>query len=247
MTKPIRLGVNVDHVATLRNARGGVHPDPAFAAKIATDAGADGITFHLREDRRHIVDGDLAQIRAATNLPLNLEMAATDEMLGKALDFNPQTVTLVPEKREERTTEGGLDVAGERDKLAPIVKKLQDKGIKVSVFIEAKKDQLEVAKELQVEALEFHTGRYADFLAEEKSKQSAEELIRIQEMALYAEALGIEALAGHGLNYVSATNVARIPQIMELNIGHFLISEAVYAGLGDVVSRMRGLLNEVRQ
>ena len=246
MTKPIRLGVNVDHVATLRNARGGVHPDPGFAAKIATGAGADGITFHLREDRRHIVDGDLPQIRAATNLPLNMEMAATEEMLGKALDFKPETVTLVPEKREERTTEGGLDVASERDKLAPIVIKLQDKGIKVSVFIEAKKNQLEAAKQLQVEALELHTGRYAEFLAEENSNQAAEELARIEEMALYAETLGIEAFAGHGLNYVSATSIARIPQITELNIGHFLISEAVYVGLGNAVSRMHGLINEVR-
>lgn len=246
MTKRIRLGVNIDHVATIRNARGGGHPDPSFAAQIATEAGADGITFHLREDRRHITDSDLAEIRARTTLPLNMEMAATEEMLEKALNFKPETVTLVPEKREERTTEGGLNVAGEFEKLAPFVEKLQDNGTKVSVFIEAEKQQLDAAKALNVEALELHAGRYAELLAEEKINQSAEVLIALQEMAEYAESLGIEALAGHGLNYISAANVARIPQITELNIGHFLIGEAIYVGLSETILRMRKILDEVR-
>lgn len=246
MTERIRLGVNIDHVATIRNARGGEHPDPSFAARVATNAGADGITFHLREDRRHITDSDLARIRARTTLPLNMEMAATEEMLGKALHFKPETVTLVPEKREERTTEGGLNVAGERDKLASFVSKLQDNGTKVSVFIEAEKSQLEAAKALKVDALELHTGRYAELLEEEKDRQSAEELTAIQKMAEYAVSLGIEALAGHGLNYSSAANVARIPHITELNIGHFLIGEAIYVGLDDTIRRMRNVLDEVR-
>ena len=246
MTKPIRLGVNIDHVATIRNARGGVHPDPGLAAKIASQAGADGITFHLREDRRHITDSDLSQIRHATDLPLNMEMAVTEEMVGKALEFKPETVTLVPEKREERTTEGGLDVEGEFENLRIFIKNIQKRGIRVSVFIEADSTQVDAAKGLGVEALELHTGRYADLLGNGKNNDSALELKRIKQMAEYSKSIGIEPLAGHGLNYVSAVNVARIPQITELNIGHFLIGEAIYFGLNGTIGKMRTILNEVR-
>lgn len=238
----LRLGVNIDHVATIRNARGGEHPDPVRAAEIVAAVGGDGITAHLREDRRHIRDDDLARIQAATDLPLNLEMAATDEMVEIALRHNPHAACIVPEKREERTTEGGLDAAGQHNHLAPIVARLNDAGIRVSLFIEPDPRQIEAAMRLRAPVVEFHTGRYAHVEGEER----AIELRRLADAAALAWKNGIEPHAGHGLTYENVVPVAAIPQLAELNIGHYLIGEAIFTGLEDAVRRMRALMDEAR-
>lgn len=238
----LRLGVNIDHVATIRNARGGDHPDPVRAAEIVAAVGGDGITAHLREDRRHIRDDDLARIQAATDLPLNLEMAATDEMVAIALRHNPHAACIVPEKREERTTEGGLDAAGQHNHLAPIVARLNDAGIRVSLFIEPDPRQIEAAMRLRAPVVEFHTGRYAHVEGDER----AAELRRLADAAALAWKNGIEPHAGHGLTYENVVPVAAIPQLAELNIGHYLIGEAIFTGLEDAVRRMRALMDEAR-
>jgi pyridoxine 5-phosphate synthase len=239
---PPRLGVNIDHVATIRNARGGDHPDPARAAQIVARAGGDGITVHLREDRRHIRDADLARIQEVTGLPLNLEMAATEEMLEIALAHRPHAACIVPEKREERTTEGGLDAAGLHNQLAPIVGALRDAGIRVSLFIAAEMRQLDAALKLGAPVVEFHTGEYAHATGEAR----ATELARIAEMAALAEKNGIEPHAGHGLTFDNVVPIAAIPQLAELNIGHYLIGEAIFTGLEESISRMRQLIDEAR-
>jgi len=238
----LRLGVNIDHVATIRNARGGEHPDPVRAAEIVAAVGGDGITAHLREDRRHIRDADLARIQAATDLPLNLEMAATEEMLAIALRHAPHAACIVPEKREERTTEGGLDAAGQHNHLAPIVARLSDAGIRVSLFIEPDARQIEAAMRLKAPVVEFHTGRYAHAEGEAR----AAELRRLADAAALASKNGIEPHAGHGLTYDNVIPVAAIPQLAELNIGHYLIGEAIFTGLEDAVRRMRALMDEAR-
>ena len=242
MTRPLRLGVNIDHVATIRNARGGDHPDPVRAAEIVAACGGDGITAHLREDRRHIRDEDLRRIQAATDLPLNLEMAATEEMLTIALAHRPHAACIVPEKREEVTTEGGLDAAGQHNRLQPIVSRLADAGIRVSLFIEASERQLEAALRLGAPVVEFHTGEYAHATGE----QVAVELKRVADMAALAAKNGIEPHAGHGLTYANVQPIAAIPQIMELNIGHYLIGEAIFVGLEASVRRMRKLMDAAR-
>lgn len=238
----LRLGVNIDHVATIRNARGGDHPDPVRAAEIVAAVGGDGITAHLREDRRHIRDEDLARIQAATSLPLNLEMAATDEMLEIALRHKPHAACIVPERREERTTEGGLDAAGQHNRLAPIVARLSDAGIRVSLFIAPEPRQIEAAMKLGAPVVELHTGEYAH--AEGDAR--AVELRRIADMAALAARNGIEPHAGHGLTYENVQPIAAIPQLAELNIGHYLIGEAIFVGLDTAVRRMRDLMDEAR-
>ena len=242
MSGRLRLGVNIDHVATIRNARGGGHPDPVRAAHIAADAGADGITAHLREDRRHITDDDIDRLMAEIALPLNLEMAATEEMLAIALAHQPHAACLVPERREERTTEGGLDAAGQFEQLRPYVDRLTDAGIRVSLFIEPTERQLEAALRLRAPVIEFHTGRYAHVAGEER----ATELKRIADCAALAVKNGIEPHAGHGLTFDNVIPVAAIPQIAELNIGHFLIGEAIFTGLDASVRRMRELMDGAR-
>lgn len=238
----LRLGVNIDHVATIRNARGGDHPDPVRAAEIVAAVGGDGITAHLREDRRHIRDADIARIQAATQLPLNFEMAATDEMLDFALRHKPHAACIVPEKREERTTEGGLDAAGLHNHLAPIVGRLSDAGIRVSLFIEPDPRQIEAAMRLNAPVVEFHTGRYAHLTGEDR----AAELRRLEDAAALAWKNGIEPHAGHGLTYDNVIPIAAIPQLAELNIGHYLIGEAIFTGLDVAVQRMRSLMDEAR-
>ena len=238
----LRLGVNIDHVATIRNARGGDHPDPVRAAQIVAACGGDGITAHLREDRRHLRDEDLARIQAATNLPLNLEMAATDEMLEIALRHMPHAACIVPERREERTTEGGLDAAGQHNRIYPIVQKLADAGIRVSLFIAPEVRQLDAAIRLGAHVVEFHTGEYAHAEGEAR----AVELKRIADMAALAARNGIEPHAGHGLTYDNVQAVAAIPQLAELNIGHYLIGEAVFVGLENAVVKMRELMDAAR-
>ncbi|MEO0982323.1 MAG: pyridoxine 5'-phosphate synthase [Pseudomonadota bacterium] len=246
MAGRIRLGVNIDHVATIRNARGGAHPDPARAAEIATAAGADGITFHLREDRRHILDPDLSAIREATHLPINMEMAATEEMHVIAMDFRPQTAMFVPEKREERTTEGGLNAAREHNHLAPLIRDLQERGSRVSLFIEPDPVQLHAARSLGADIVEFHTGRYVELRQAGDDDLAKVELRRIAEGAAEAVALGVEPQAGHGLTFDTVQPVAAIPEIAELNIGHFLMGEAIFIGLDAAVRRMRELMDEAR-
>jgi len=246
MSDRLRLGVNIDHVATIRNARGGDHPDPVRAAEIVASVGGDGITAHLREDRRHIRDEDLARIQAATDLPLNLEMAATVEMLAIALRHKPHAACIVPEKREERTTEGGLDAAGLHNSLVPIVDKLNEAGIRVSLFIEADERQLDAALRLSAPVVEFHTGEYAHAILDGDSERTAKELRRITDMAALAAKNGIEPHAGHGLTYENVQPIAAIPQIAELNIGHYLIGEAIFAGLEPAIRRMRDLMDEAR-
>jgi pyridoxine 5-phosphate synthase len=238
----LRLGVNIDHVATIRNARGGRHPDPVRAAKMAAAAGADGITAHLREDRRHISDGDIDRLMAEISLPLNLEMAATEEMLAIALRHKPHAACIVPERREERTTEGGLDAAGQHNHLKPMIAKLSDAGIRVSLFIEASEKQLDAAKLLGAPVVELHTGRYC----ETEGAEQAAELDRIRKAAAHADKLGLECHAGHGLNFETVAPVAAIPTIVELNIGHFLIGEAIFGGLDGAIRRMRALMNDAR-
>jgi pyridoxine 5-phosphate synthase len=242
VTGKLRLGVNIDHVATIRNARGGDHPDPVRAAILAAQAGADGITAHLREDRRHITDEDIDRLIAGIRLPLNLEMAATEEMLEIALRHKPHAACIVPERREERTTEGGLDAAGQHDHLAYYVERLGSANIRASLFIEPSVEQVAAAVRLRAPVVEFHTGRYAHAEGDDR----AVELKRIADCAALAVKNGIEPHAGHGLTFDNVIPVAAIPQIAELNIGHFLIGEAIFTGLDIAVSRMRGLMDEAR-
>jgi pyridoxine 5-phosphate synthase len=242
VTSHLRLGVNIDHVATIRNARGGDHPDPVRAAEIVAACGGDGITVHLREDRRHIRDEDLARIQAASALPINLEMAATDEMLAIALRHKPHAACIVPERREERTTEGGLDAAGQHNRIAPIVGRLLDAGIRVSLFIGADERQIEAALRLSAPVVELHTGDYAHAVGEAR----AIELKRLADMAALAAKNGIEPHAGHGLTYENVQPVAAIPQLRELNIGHYLVGEAIFVGLEASVRRMRALMDDAR-
>jgi pyridoxine 5-phosphate synthase len=238
----LRLGLNIDHVATIRNARGGDHPDPVRAAILCANAGADGITAHLREDRRHITDGDIDRLMAEIDLPLNLEMAATDEMLDIALRHRPHAACIVPEKREERTTEGGLDAAGQHNHLAYYVDRLRGANIRVSLFIEPDERQLEAALRLGAPVVEFHTGRYAHLDGEER----AEELKRIADCAALAAKNGIEPHAGHGLTFDNVAAAAAIPQLAELNIGHYLVGEAIFTGIEASVRRMRELMDAAR-
>ena len=244
--KPQRLGVNVDHVATIRNARGGRHPDPVRAAKLAIAAGADGITAHLREDRRHIRDDDIARLKAEIDRPLNFEMAATEEMVAIALKTQPHAVCLVPEKRTERTTEGGLDAAALRAPLAPAVHALKHAGIRVSLFIAAAASQIEAAAELGAPVVELHTGAWCDALAENRAREAAAEWELLRAGALLAKSLGLEVHAGHGLDYASAEIISALPQVVELNIGHFLVGEAVFEGLADTVTFMRAAMERGR-
>jgi pyridoxine 5-phosphate synthase len=243
----LRLGVNIDHVATIRNARGGRHPDPVRAAKLAAQAGADGITAHLREDRRHISDDDIARLSHEIDRPLNLEMAATDEMLAVALRHKPHAACLVPEKREERTTEGGLDVARFRDQLQPYVTRLGEAGIRVSIFIEPTPAALDVAKALGTPVVELHTGSYCEaYLEDAHGPRVKHELRRLAAAAEHAEAIGLECHAGHGLTFDTVAPVAAIATIVELNIGHFLVGEAIFGGLDSSIRRMRALMDKAR-
>jgi pyridoxine 5-phosphate synthase len=242
----LRLGVNIDHVATVRNARGGAYPDPLRAAKLAEAAGADGITAHLREDRRHITDRDIEALMAGLSLPLNFEMAATPEMQAIALRHRPHAVCIVPEKREERTTEGGLEVAREENHLAHFIAPLRDAGCRVSIFIAADRRQIEAAHRIGAPVIELHTGAYCDAEAEGDAAARDAELARLTDMAAFAADLGLEVHAGHGLTFDSVKPVAAIPQVMELNIGHFLIGEAIFTGLEPAIHRMRALMDEAR-
>jgi pyridoxine 5-phosphate synthase len=242
----LRLGVNIDHVATIRNARGGRHPDPVHAAQIAIAAGADGITAHLREDRRHIRDDDIARLKAGIAKPLNLEMAATEEMVGIAVKTAPHAACLVPERREERTTEGGLDVAGQHDALAPAVAKLRDAGIRVSLFIAAEPRQIQAAVAIGAPVIEIHTGAWCDAVADNRASAAQAEWQRIRHGAQLARRLGLEVHAGHGLDFETAQAIAALPEIVELNIGHFLIGEAVSSGLADAVRAMRAAMDRGR-
>lgn len=243
---PLRLGVNIDHVATLRNARGARHPDPLRAAQMAIDAGADGITAHMREDRRHIVDADIARLAHEIARPLNLEMAATDDMVAIALRTAPHAVCLVPENRAERTTEGGLDAAGGADRLAVPVQLMRDSGIRVSLFVEPDRRQLDAARELGAAVVELHTGRYCDLVEAGDTDAAAAELARLTEAAAYGDEIGLEVHAGHGIAFDTVAAIARIPQIVELNIGHFLVGEAVFVGLSTVIGEMRARMDAAR-
>ena len=242
----LRLGVNIDHVATIRNARGGEHPSPLRAAEIAAHAGADGITAHLREDRRHIRDEDIDALMAKIKLPLNLEMAATDEMVEIALRHKPNACCIVPERREERTTEGGIDAAGQHDRLAPFVRALGNAGIRVSLFIEADTRQFEAAKSLDAPVVELHTGAYAEAGFAGHADHQKQILERLKTGTIAAAKLGLEVHAGHGLTYDNVRPVAAIPEIAELNIGHFLIGEAIFTGLEPAIRKMRSLMDEAR-
>ncbi|CAA7623620.1 pyridoxine 5'-phosphate synthase [Candidatus Terasakiella magnetica] len=243
MTGRLRLGVNIDHVATIRNARGGLLPDPVRAAHMAAAAGADGITAHLREDRRHISDRDIERLANEISLPLNFEMAATEEMVAIALRHRPHAACVVPEKREERTTEGGLDVVGQFNSLRPLVARLLDAGIRVSMFIEADPRQLDASKALGAPVVELHTGAYCDAEGAARDREFA----RIAAAAAHAEAIGLECHAGHGLSYDTVKPVAAISSIMELNIGHFLVGEAIFVGLEASIRHMRRLMDEARR
>lgn len=247
MANPIRLGVNIDHVATVRNSRGGLLPDPVRAAKLAITAGADGITAHLREDRRHIRDDDIARLKAEIDKPLNFEMAATREMLGIALKTRPHACCLVPEKRSERTTEGGLDAASQQTALKPVVHALKHAGIRVSLFIAAQPSQFEAAAELGADIVEIHTGAWCDALSEGHTAHAEAEWKSIVAGAAFASGLGLEVHAGHGLDYASAEEISGLPQIVELNIGHFLIGEAIFEGLPETVSFMRAAMARGRK
>lgn len=242
----LRLGVNIDHVATVRNARGSAYPDPIRAAGLAEAAGADGITAHLREDRRHISDADIDGLMAALSVPLNLEMAATEEMQRIALRHCPHAVCIVPEKREELTTEGGLDVAGQEARLARFVAPLGDAGCRVSMFIGADEAQVAASARIGAAVVELHTGAYCDFHYEGRIDARDAELRRLRDMAAYAHSLGLEVHAGHGLTYDTVKPVAAFAQVMELNIGHFLIGEAIFRGLGPAIGEMRRLMEEAR-
>jgi pyridoxine 5-phosphate synthase len=242
MINPLRLGVNIDHVATIRNARGGPHPDPVRAAHMAAQAGADGITVHLREDRRHITDDDLVRLANAVTLPINLEMAATDEMLDIALRAKPHAACIVPERRQERTTEGGLDVVGGDNHLKPIIRKLRDGNMRVSLFIEPSLAQIEAAARIGAQVVELHTGKYSH----QSGAAQGAELQRLQQAATAAQQLGLEVHAGHGLTYDNVGPVAAIPEVVELNIGHFLIGEAVFMGLDASIRHMRAAMDKAR-
>jgi pyridoxine 5-phosphate synthase len=246
MASPLRLGVNVDHVATIRNARGGRHPDPVRAAKLAVAAGADGITAHLREDRRHIRDDDIARLKAEIDRPLNFEMAATEEMASIALKVRPHAACLVPEKRTERTTEGGLDATGLRAQLGPVVHDLKHAGIRVSLFIAAQPAQIEAAAALGAPVIEIHTGAWCDALTEDRTGDAETEWRLICEGAQRARSLGLEVHAGHGLDYMSAEIIAALPEVVELNIGHFLIGEAVFESLDQTIKLMRAAMDRGR-
>lgn len=243
----LRLGVNIDHVATVRNARGGAYPDPVRAAKLAEEAGADGITAHLREDRRHITDGDIDALMEALNVPLNFEMAATAEMQKIALRHKPHAVCIVPEKREERTTEGGLEVAREENRLAHFIAPLRDAGCRVSIFIAADRKQIDAAHRIGAEVIELHTGAYCDYHAEGKFAERDRELEALRGMSAHAHALGLEVHAGHGLTYDTVQPVAAFREVKELNIGHFLIGEAIFRGLTPAVQEMRRLMDAARE
>jgi len=238
----LRLGVNIDHVATVREARGSAYPDPVRAARLAEVAGADGITAHLREDRRHISDADIAQLSRELRIPLNLEMAATNEMLAIALKFRPHAACIVPEKREERTTEGGIDVAGQHNRLAPLVRQLGGARIRVSMFVEPEKVQLDAAKALGAPVVELHTGAYCEAVGAERERL----LHKLSDGAAYAASIGLEVHAGHGLTFDNVKPIAAIPEIRELNIGHFLVGEAIFVGLENSIKRMRALMDEAR-
>ena len=242
----LRLGVNIDHVATVRNARGSEYPDPIRAAKIAEKAGADGITAHLREDRRHISDQDIERLVEILTVPLNFEMAATQEMQKIALRHKPHAVCIVPEKREERTTEGGLEVAREENRLAHFIAPLRESGSRVSIFIAADQKQIDAANRIGAQVIELHTGAYCDLHAEGRFEERDVELERLCERIAYASSLGLEAHAGHGLTYDCVQPVAAFPELVELNIGHFLIGEAVFRGLGPAIEEMRRLMAEAR-
>jgi pyridoxine 5-phosphate synthase len=242
----LRLGVNIDHVATIRNARGGRHPDPLRAAQVAIGAGADGITAHLREDRRHISDTDIARLKAEITRPLNLEMAATDEMLAIALRHLPHACCLVPEKREERTTEGGLDVLRAGNQLRHCVEALKTAGIRVSLFIEPDLQAIEASTRLGAQVVELHTGAYCERALADDAVGTAREFARIESAARAASAAGLEVHAGHGLTYTTAGAVARVPEIVEFNIGHFLIGEAIFTGLGPAIAHMRAVMDDAR-
>jgi pyridoxine 5-phosphate synthase len=246
MSVPIRLGVNIDHVATIRNARGGDHPDPMRAVRIVEAAGGDGITIHLREDRRHIRDGDLDVVMAEAQLPINLEMAATNEMLEIALRHKPHAACIVPERREERTTEGGLDAAGQHNHLAPIVSQLRDAGIRVSLFIEPDARQIEAAMQLNAPVVELHTGRYAHLWIDDNTVGIEAELKRLADAAALCVKNGIEPHAGHGLTFDNVQPIAAIPQLAELNIGHYLVGEAIFIGLDNAIRKMRALMDAAR-
>ena len=243
MPRGLRLGLNIDHVATIRNARGGEHPDPVRAALMAAEAGVDGITAHLREDRRHIRDEDLTQLMERLSLPLNLELAATPEMLEIALRHKPHAACIVPESREERTTEGGLEVAGQIDKLKPMIAELSAAGIRVSLFVEADIAQLDAAVEAGAPVVELHTGAYAEAAGAAQDLQ----LARLVAAAVHAEKIGLECHAGHGLSFENVKPVAAIPSIAELNIGHYLIGEAIFGGLVPTLKQMRRLMDEARR
>jgi pyridoxine 5-phosphate synthase len=242
---PLRLGVNIDHVATIRNARGGAHPDPVRAAKIAAEAGADGITAHLREDRRHIGDADIARLMDEIALPVNLEIAATEEMRSIALRHRPHAACIVPERREERTTEGGIDAAGQHNRLTPIVRALAEAGVRVSLFVEPDPRQLDAAVVLGAPVVELHTGAYCEAVIANSGRQEAE-LKRLMAAARHGAEIGLEVHAGHGIAFDTVEAIARIPELVELNIGHFLIGEAIFVGLGDSIARMRRLMGEAR-
>lgn len=246
MATKLRLGVNIDHVATVRNARGGAYPDPVRAAKIAEAAGADGITAHLREDRRHITDGDIEALMDALTLPLNFEMAATEEMQAIALRHRPHAVCIVPERREERTTEGGLEVAREENRLAHFIAPLRDAGCRVSIFIAADPRQIEAAHRIGAEVVELHTGAYCDAHAENRLEERDAELGRLTDMASFAHSLGLEVHAGHGLTYDTVQPIAALPELVELNIGHFLIGEAIFMGLDAAIREMRFRMDAAR-
>jgi pyridoxine 5-phosphate synthase len=243
----IRLGVNVDHVATVRNARGGLHPDPVSAAKIAIEAGAESITAHLREDRRHIRDDDIARLRAEIGKPLNLEMAATEEMVAIALGTAPHAACLVPERRQEITTEGGLDAAGQHGQLVPIVARLSGAGIRVALFISPDPAQIEAAARIRAPAVEIHTGAWCDAVAQGRARRAEEEWVRILKGASLADRLGLEVHAGHGLNFATAEAISALPEIVELNIGHFLVGESIYSGLAATIRHMRDAMDRGRK
>ena len=243
---PIRLGVNVDHIATLRNARGGARPDPVRAALLAIEAGADGITAHLREDRRHIRDTDMARLKAEISKPLNFEMAATSDMMGIALATKPHAVCLVPERRQELTTEGGLDVVGQHNVLAPFIARLNDAGIRVSLFIAADPAQIEMAAKLRAPVIEIHTGAWCDAVVDGHLDKAESEWKRIVAGAALARSAGLEVHAGHGLDYATAEKISALPEIAELNIGYFMVGEALFVGLGETVRAMRAAMDRGR-
>ncbi|MEO1251291.1 MAG: pyridoxine 5'-phosphate synthase [Pseudomonadota bacterium] len=244
--QPLRLGVNIDHVATLRNARGGAHPDPVRAAQLVATAGADGITAHLREDRRHIRDDDMRRLKAEIDLPLNFEMASTAEMLKLCLEVAPHACCIVPENRNERTTEGGLDVAGQHNFIAPFVRELTDANIRVSLFVDPEERQIEAAKSCGAPVIEIHTGAYYEATIATEPRRIEAEFEKIRKSAAFAASLGLEVHAGHGLTFLNVQPVAAIPELAELNIGHFLVGEAVFMGLAETVKEMKRLMQDAR-